>query len=407
MTPTTFSHRAITSRACILALVLSLAFAGAALAKDKDTETDTRPERALTMNFEYPEVAINAGDDVTVDLIVKNKGRSDENVYFTISDTPTGWKSKLKTYSFTISSVHVPDGEDKSVQFTAESEKTTKPGTYTFTVTGSTEDKAIVLSHSLTITLQEKKEEAGGIELTTSYPVMQGSSDKKFEFSIEVKNKTGKEKTFNLSATANQYWQVNFKPSYEDKYISSLRLKDDESKSLDVEVTPDRLATAGSYPIPLVVSAGEAKETAELTVIITGTHKLEAGTATGLLSLETQKGKTGNISIYVKNTGSAPLTNLEFLSVKPENWKVAFDPETIDALEPGNLKQIELTVTPATEALVGDYAVGVNIKSEKATDDLELRVTVKASAAWGWIGIGIIILVIIGLFTLFVTLGRR
>ena len=73
----------------------------------------------------------------------------------------------------------------------------------------------------------------------------------------------------------------------------------------------------------------------------------------------------------------------------------------------GNLKQIELTVTPAQEALVGDYAVGVNIKTEKASDDLELRVTVKASAAWGWIGIGIIVLVIIGLFSLFVTLGRR
>jgi uncharacterized membrane protein len=36
-----------------------------------------------------------------------------------------------------------------------------------------------------------------------------------------------------------------------------------------------------------------------------------------------------------------------------------------------------------------------------------MRVTVKASAAWGWIGIGIIVLVILGLFGLFVSLGRR
>jgi len=59
------------------------------------------------------------------------------------------------------------------------------------------------------------------------------------------------------------------------------------------------------------------------------------------------------------------------------------------------------------ESLVGDYAVGLNIKGEKTSDDLEMRVTVKASAAWGWIGIGIILLVIIGLFGLFVSLGRR
>ncbi len=56
---------------------------------------------------------------------------------------------------------------------------------------------------------------------------------------------------------------------------------------------------------------------------------------------------------------------------------------------------------------MGDYAVAVNISGEKSSDDLEFRVTVKASAAWGWIGIGIIILVIVGLFGLFVSLGRR
>jgi uncharacterized membrane protein len=86
---------------------------------------------------------------------------------------------------------------------------------------------------------------------------------------------------------------------------------------------------------------------------------------------------------------------------------VEFTPETIPTIEPGDLKQIEVKITPAAEALVGDYAVGVNIKGEHSSDNLELRVTVKASAAWGWIGIGIIVLVILGLFALFVTFGRR
>ncbi|MEA3360543.1 MAG: NEW3 domain-containing protein, partial [Thermodesulfobacteriota bacterium] len=96
-----------------------------------------------------------------------------------------------------------------------------------------------------------------------------------------------------------------------------------------------------------------------------------------------------------------------FLSVKPENWKVEFDPEKIDELETGGLKQVEVEITPSQEALVGDYAVGLNVKGEKTSDTLEMRVTVNASAAWAWIGIGIIILVIIGLFGLFIFLGRR
>ncbi|MFB0532484.1 MAG: NEW3 domain-containing protein, partial [Desulfatiglandales bacterium] len=313
----------------------------------------------------------------------------------------------IKTYNFSISSVHVPDGEDKHVTFYAEPEKDIKPGAYEFKVDAKTEDGELKVSHQLTITVQEKEKEKGEIELTTSYPVLRGPSDARFEFSVDVTNRTDKEDTFNLTARGPKDWQINFKPPYEDKYISSLRLKDDESRSLNVEVTPDRLSKAGEYLIPALISAGESRVEAQLKVIITGTYKLEVGTATELLSLETEKGEPGNISIYVKNTGSAIIHDIEFLSIKPENWKVEFKPEKIEALEPGSLKQVEVSIVPAQEALVGDYAVGLNIGGEKSSDDLELRVTVKASAAWSWIGIGIIVLVIVGLFGLFVSFGRR
>jgi len=399
--------KAIFTLSFILTLCLSTSFISLALAKEIKGE-DTRPERGISMAFEYPEVIINKGDDVTVDLFVKNKGKRDENVYFTVSSAPPGWKTKIKTYSFSVMSVHVPEGDDKNVQFFAEPDKDTKPGSYTFKVNAKTEDGKYKVSHQLKITLRKGKEkEKGNIELTTSYPVLRGPSDAKFEFSLDIKNKTDKENTFNLTSEEPKDWQINFKPPYEDKYISSLRLKDNENKSLNVEVTPDRFCKAGEYLIPVAIAAGGSKAEAELKVIITGTFKLEAGTATGLLSLEAEKGKPGNISVYVKNNGSATIHNIEFLSIKPENWKVEFEPEKIDALEPGNLKQVEASIVPAQEALVGDYAVALSIRGEKSSDDLEMRVTVKASAAWGWIGIGIIVLVILGLFGLFVSFGRR
>ena len=396
---------------CTLSIITALTFITAALspafsAEEKEKK-DTRPERGMSVAFEYPGVVISTGDDAIVDLIITNKGRRDENIYLTITSSPKGWETKIKTYSFGITALYVPEDDEKMVQFSAKPKKDTKPGTYTFRVAARSEDGKLTASPTLTITLKEKEKEKGEIELTTSYPVLRGPNDAKFEFSLDVKNKIDKEALFNLTATAPKGWHTNFKPPYEDKYISSLRLKDNESKSLNVEVTPDRFCEAGDYLIPVTISAGEAKAEAELTVIITGTYKIEAGTATGILSLTTEKGKAGTISIYVKNTGSAAATNIEFLSVKPENWKVEFEPEKIPAIEPGDLKQIELSITPAAEALVGDYAVGVTAKGEKSFENLEFRVTVKASAAWGWIGIGIIVLVIVGLFGLFVSLGRR
>ena len=95
------------------------------------------------------------------------------------------------------------------------------------------------------------------------------------------------------------------------------------------------------------------------------------------------------------------------MSFKPENWQVEFAPESIDIIEPGDLKQVEVTITPYEEALVGDYSINVNVESEKASKIIEFRTPVKASAAWGWIGIGIIVAVIGGLFGIFRWLGRR
>jgi len=142
-------------------------------------------------------------------------------------------------------------------------------------------------------------------------------------------------------------------------------------------------------------------------VALTGTYKLDAGTASGLLSLNAVRGKEGNLSIYVRNSGSAILNNVGFLSVKPENWNVEFNPERIEALPPGELKQVEVSITPADQALVGDYSLGISADAGKLSKNMELRVTVLASTAWGWIGIGIIVLVMAGLVVLFIRLGRR
>jgi uncharacterized membrane protein len=174
-----------------------------------------------------------------------------------------------------------------------------------------------------------------------------------------------------------------------------------------VEVSPPREAQAGEYPILVRISSGEKKAEVKLMVVLTGIYKLDAGTPTGILSLEAVAGKTANFSLFVKNTGSAVNRNVTFSSFKPENWDVTFKPEKIDALEPNALKQIEVTIKPAAQALVGDYSVGCLVNGEKSDKTIEMRVTVKASTAWGWIGIGVIIIVIAGLSGLFIWLGRR
>ncbi len=85
-----------------------------------------------------------------------------------------------------------------------------------------------------------------------------------------MENKTDKEAIFNLAYEAPKNWEVNFKPSYEVKYFSSLRIKKDQSQSMAVEVKPYVLADPGEYPILVKVSSDKAKGEVSLTVVLMG-----------------------------------------------------------------------------------------------------------------------------------------
>jgi len=397
-------------RCQVIFLVLVMGFflsSSLGLAQNDKDRRDLRPERGIGIYTEFAGVTVPKGESVKMELIAENKGRNDEIVDVKISTVPKGWKASLKGGSYQVGGLYVANGKTKNLALELEPDKSIGPGAYLFQFDAKTEDGKFTATHKLTVNVQERIPGADDIQITTSYPVLRGQTDATFEFSIDVLNKSDLDRTFNLAAVPPEKWEVNFKPAYEQKQISSFRIKGGQSQSVAVQVSPPKDAMAGEYPVLVRVSSGEKKAEVKLTVALTGIYKLDAGTPTGILSLEAMPGKAANLSLFVKNTGSAVNRNVSFSSFKPENWEVTFKPEKIEAIEPNGLKQIEVTIKPAAQSLVGDYSVGVMVDGEKASKTVEFRVTVKASTAWGWIGIGVIIFVIAGLSALFIWLGRR
>ncbi|MCX8117248.1 MAG: NEW3 domain-containing protein [Desulfobacterota bacterium] len=392
----------------ILALAALFLSGGFLMASEEKEKKDTRPERGIAVYPEYSTVSVGRGETVRMDLTLENKGRNDETIDVRISSVPKGWRATMKGGGFHVSGMYVANGKSRNLTLTLEPDKTVGPGSYTFQFDAQTSDGKFTSSHKLTVNVLERVPGAEELQITTSYPVLRGQPDALFEFSLEVTNKSDSDRTVNLSAIGPEKWEINFKPSWETKQISSLVMKGGQSQTVKVEVSPQRDSKAGEYPILVRVSAGEQKAEARLMVVLTGTYKLDAGTPTGILSLETMVGKPATVSLFVKNTGSAINRNISFSSFKPENWEVKFNPEKIEALEPNQLKQVEVTITPAKEALVGDYSVGLMVDGERGSSKtVELRTTVRASTTWGWVGIGIIVFVIAGLCALFIWLGRR
>jgi uncharacterized membrane protein len=367
-----------------------------------------RPERAISVYPEYSHVTVPTGEPVRLDLTLENRGRRDETVTVDVAQVPVGWKASLKGGTFTVGGVPVPPDRPRVLSFAAEPGTGIRPGTYTFTLTAATPDGRFSLSQPLVVTVQDRRSgPRGDLAVTTSYPVLRGPSDSSFEFSLEVANKAEVDRVINLATEAPKGWEVTIKPGYESKQITSLRIRSAGSQTVALEVRPPRDAEAGEYPVLFRAASDRGQAEAPLKVVLTGTYRLDAATPGGRLSLDATVGKTATTTLLVRNTGTAAQRNVRLSSFAPENWKVEFAPETLEALEPGQFRQVEARITPAAQALVGDYSVGLTADGEKASKNVELRVTVHASPVWGWLGLGLAAVVIGGLGGLFAWFGRR
>lgn len=390
----------------VVVVVVVLCLAGAAPVFG---QVDTAG-RNLSGAFEYPGIEVSGEEPISLGLIFQNKGRSDETVQLSIPEIPSGWSGSIKSGELTVTGIFLPAAGTKQLVFQAVPPPRPAAGRYEFRVRARTQDGTWTADQRLLVSVRSRTPSARAgdeIGLTTAYPVLRGSPEVSYEFTLELENKRDDDTTFDLFARGPEGWETNFKPVFEPRYISSFQLRARQSRKLVVEVKPPRDAPTGEYPVAVRISSGTAAVELPLLIIITGSYDLSVDTASGSLSVGAIRGKPATITLFIKNTGTAPQSYIGLFSYNPENWEVAFDPPRIDGLPPGQTQEVRLTIVPYERALVGDYSVEIRANGDRVSKPVEFRITVSASAAFGWIGIAIIILVIAGLVAVFRWVGRR
>ena len=114
------------------------------------------PPRAIEVAPEYTGVIVPEGEDVSIDVNVANKGRSDEYIDLSLPVVPKGWKARIKTYSYDVTGVFVASDKSKSLTLKAEPEEGTGVGKYEFEIRGQTQDGKLVSTSHVTITVNPK-----------------------------------------------------------------------------------------------------------------------------------------------------------------------------------------------------------------------------------------------------------
>ncbi len=251
------------------------------------------------------------------------------------------------------------------------------------------------------------------LELTAKYPTFEGNSGDSFDFEVSLRWTGAASRSFNLEAVKSlPKWEATVLGGYPQKKISAIGLEGNSTigETLTVHLAPlvGEMPDPGNYVVTLVVTSGNIKESVDLTAKVVAKYLFAFYTTSGLLNLEATAGRENHLAARIQSTGSSKVTNIDFLSTKPEGWEVKFVPDRVDQVDPGYASEIDIIVIPPRQVVPGDYMLNLKcIGKEVGTREIDLRITVLTPTVWGWVGVIIVLLVIGGLIFMFRQLGRR
>ena len=391
-------------------------------------------QQASDIELDSPIRSFELGpNEVRADLDVNLKNLADTRrlVKLTLEDLPEGWDIAVwnRFFDYKIAELIVePTTEDSPGQRTRLRiefpDDRPAAGDYSFTLNVTSPDGRITYDTArFTVGVPEEstsEEEGGALTLRSSFPVLSGPATARYEFEVVIRNETGEERSFDLTADVlsergepQQNWQLAFLPRFgEEKIISTISVPDNLTENVKVRVTPPRNTRPGDYLIPVTVSSESQvyEEAVGLTLNIRGQGQLSATTGTGLLNVDATAGGASSVLLRLWNLGTAPLTDINLSADPPPDWKVTYDRDSVDVLSDlsgENWTDIPVSIEPPGDAVPGDYLVTLRASNVESTDTIEMRVTVTQSTIWGWLGIVLVIGVLGGLVGLFLRLGRR
>ena len=352
----------------------------------------------LTLYTPYTKISVPPGESIDYSIDVINDGGTVRNAELAIAGLPEGWSYELKSGGWTVEQISVLPSEKKNLSFKVQVPYKVEKGTYHFRLVA----RGI---SQLPLTVVVSEQGTFKSEFNTDQSNMEGAANSTFTFNSTLRNPSSDEQVYGLRAQVPQGWNALFRAN--GKQVSSVNVGPNQTQNITIELDPPDQLGAGKYKIPVVAIASGMSSNMELEVVITGSYNLELTTPTGRLSTSITAGSDKKVELMVKNTGSAPLKNVEMRSSAPVDWTVEFQPTKIDVIAPGQHAQVFATIKASRKTVAGDYVANLDAKTPEKSATASFRVSVRTPLLWGWLGIMIILGALGGVYYLFRKYGRR
>lgn len=361
---------------------------------------EVTPPTALGITTPYVGVSVKPGD--TAKFSVDVGGPAGSRVSLAVDGLPDGWTADVRGGGYELNEVLLDETGHVTVDLEVQAPSDAAEGDYSLTLVARSGSAVQRLDLSISVAAS-----AGGeVTLSTDFPDLQGASDSKFSYSLDLQNGTPQDVQFGLSTEGPEGWQIDIKPSGESQ-ASNVTVGGGDSTTITVDVDPPDTTAAGDYTVVAKAEGGGESATVELGVTITGTFDITLNTANEVLNVDVNASQESTLDLVVVNSGTAPLENVAITSTPPSGWDVTFDTTGIDVIAPGDSVPVTATITPADDAINGDYALTLSASVPEARASTDIRATVKTSATWGLVGIAVIVLALVGLTMVFRRYGRH
>ena len=386
-------------RGLILALASIVLAAVSPAAQAEDAPAGVK---GLYLMADFPSVTIRPGTTSTISLRLQNYGLPPELLDVGVSGEPPGWHVSLLGGGQPVAAAMPATNSSVSLQLRIEVPANAS-GKQTLTVTAKGKEANV----SLPIVVSFAKDLPAKLSLEPRLPNLRGTAKSSFEYTIAVKNDSGKNLLVSLAAQGPQNFETSFTEAYGSQELSSIPIDAGQSKDVKLKVRPPSTVKAGQYTVTMRAAAEDANVETKVVLDITGQPQLGVAGRGGVLSASAVAGKETSIPIEITNTGTAPADDVELSGTGPSGWKVAFEPKSIEGLPPGQSREVQALVTPSEKAIAGDYVTSLRATARGESASATFRIAVSTSTVWGITGVGIIAISLLVLVGAVARFGRR
>jgi uncharacterized membrane protein len=359
--------------------------------------------KGLFLLTDYPAVTVQPGTTSTISLKLRNYDLAPERLALSVSGVPAGWTATLLGGGQPVAAAMPATDDSVTLDLRLDVPKDAAIGSHTLTVSAEGTSSHVNLPVQVTLA----KQLPAKLTLTPQLPELRGSSHSNFEYTLAIKNDSGKKLLVSLAAEAPRNFDTSFTEAYGSQQLTAIPVDAGKSKDVKLKVTAPDTIDAGHYPVKVRVAAEDANATAQVALDITGQPKLSLASREGLLSARATAGRDSSVPVTVTNTGTAPADNVQMSATAPSGWKVTFEPKEIERIAPNQHQEVQAVIRPPEKAIAGDYVTTLTAASRGENGTANFRVSVTTSTMWGVAGVGIIgaaLLIMVGAVARY---GRR